>query len=525
MTNNNNNNNNNYDATNPSSSLSSYSYYQHQHQHQADHDQGSSHNNGHTSHRIRINNNNRRNININNANGNNNNANKNGNRWKWLSIFLLVLLLSLQLGVVDIIKTSIGSGTSPEDRTHDLSRSSSSGNTRMRGQQHHRHHDHRSLQVDDEISSSASSSFSSDTIFESLEARHEHHFASRNAPFEHHHMAESRSNSNRNRRDMAATASQPPPPPGQASRRGQEMEDETTTATNNENNNDNAQNAQAAQNSQSILNTSMEGRLRATLLTNYDRNSYPWEWAWEQHYNATGYDREGNTKRETANGTTAMAETTEETAQQKRTGLPVELGLNIHKVHDLNVAESTIDLVVWVRMKWTDPRLMWDPSDFDGLTQTWFFISEGIGGGESSEIWTPDMYLWNQEEAMPKNLADTYATVSSDGSVFWSRPGRIKSTCKFEGIENFPFDKLGCKLEFGSWTHSGLFFRPKLLDGTGYTIRGSDTAAGSYVEFNLMDEEVTIEELIYPPYPCCPEEDWPVLIYTFKFSRASAHYV
>ena len=166
------------------------------------------------------------------------------------------------------------------------------------------------------------------------------------------------------------------------------------------------------------------------------------------------------------------------------------------------MAESTADLVVWVRIKWTDPRLRWDPADFGGLTHTWFFLFDGMGGGEVSEIWTPDIYLWNQEEAMPNHLANTYATVSHDGSIFWSRPGRIKSTCKYEGLESFPFDKLGCKLEFGSWAHSGLYFRPSKLDGTGYTVGGSETAGGSYVEFKLIEEEVEVEEVVYPPFPC-----------------------
>merc|ERR1711957_351487 len=100
-----------------------------------------------------------------------------------------------------------------------------------------------------------------------------------------------------------------------------------------------------------------------------------------------------------------------------------------------------------------------------------------------------------------------------------------KSTCKYIGLENFPFDKLGCSLEFGSWSHSGLYFRPKKLDGTGYSIGGSETAGGSYVEFKLIGDEVEVEEVIYPPFSCCPEEDWPVLIYKLKFARASAPYV
>jgi hypothetical protein len=127
---------------------------------------------------------------------------------------------------------------------------------------------------------------------------------------------------------------------------------------------------------------SHEGRLRSTLLKNYDRNSYPWEKMWST--------------------TTTLGE-----SRASRTGMDVEFNLNFHKVHALNVAESTAHLVVWVQMRWKDPRLTWDPNQYGNFTKIWFWIENGIGGGEASEIWTPDIYLWNQEESMDRTLADS----------------------------------------------------------------------------------------------------------------------
>ena len=142
------------------------------------------------------------------------------------------------------------------------------------------------------------------------------------------------------------------------------------------------------------------------------------------------------------------------------------------KVHVLNVPESTIDLIVWVRMRWKDPRLTWDPTKYDNIDKIWFFIGDGSGGGEASEVWTPDMYLWNQEEPMATMLANTYVTSRSDGTVMWSQPGRLKATCKYKGLQSFPFDDLSCSMEFGSWARSGLYIRPVKLDGTGFSIGG-----------------------------------------------------
>ena len=48
---------------------------------------------------------------------------------------------------------------------------------------------------------------------------------------------------------------------------------------------------------------------------------------------------------------------------------------------------------------------------------------------------------------MPSN-----AMVSSDGTVFWSPPARLRSSCKVD-ITFFPFDEQHCYMKFGSWTY------------------------------------------------------------------------
>ena len=102
------------------------------------------------------------------------------------------------------------------------------------------------------------------------------------------------------------------------------------------------------------FNQTYNAAIRSSLLENYDKNSYPWELAWQA----------GN--------------------DTFRTGVPIEFGLNFHKVLDVDVAESTADLVVWTRISWTDPRLAWDPMEFGNTTKTWFWIEDGMGGNEVS---------------------------------------------------------------------------------------------------------------------------------------------
>lgn len=196
--------------------------------------------------------------------------------------------------------------------------------------------------------------------------------------------------------------------------------------------------------------------LRNNLLTNYDKYSYPFDRYWEISGN--------------------------------KSGLPVELTINFHRVFAVAVTESNVDLIVWVRQRWIDPRLVWDPIAYNNLTSIHFWVSEGIGSAETSEIWTPDLHLWNLAEPLATSLADAHAIVYSDGTVFWARPGHLKPACKFKGLSNFPFDSLTCTIEIGSWSHSGLYIRPVKLD-EGHSIGGSQTAGEAYAEFTLESIE------------------------------------
>ena len=100
------------------------------------------------------------------------------------------------------------------------------------------------------------------------------------------------------------------------------------------------------------------------IMINIHIHSYPWEYVW---YNDTN---------------------------NKRTGVPVEMNVNFHRVFDVDIIGSVMDLIVWFRLKWADPRLAWEPNDFGGLNKTRVWIGDGGTGGETSEIWVPGMFLF-----------------------------------------------------------------------------------------------------------------------------------
>jgi hypothetical protein len=242
-----------------------------------------------------------------------------------------------------------------------------------------------------------------------------------------------------------------------------------------------------------------QSALRETLLSNYDRGALP-------PYFPPEVDDENRT-------------------EQVNVSEPVtvEIGINFHRVLDVDVVKSEVALLTWMRLVWTDTRLSWDPADYGDLDTVWFWVEGGSGMSETSEIWTPDIELWNQKESIQTSFSNSFAVVSPGGRVFWSRPGQLNPICKFKGLQNFPFDELVCDIEMGSWGYSGKYMRLKLFDDTGYSIGGSGTSGEAFSEFKLSN--VSAKLVIYPPYPTDPLADWPVAMYSVSFERSWEPYI
>ena len=64
----------------------------------------------------------------------------------------------------------------------------------------------------------------------------------------------------------------------------------------------------------------------------------------------------------------------------------VKLGMAV--IHfDIDPKRSVLMVDAWMRMAWNDNHLIWDPAEFEGLTQLHF--------GEH-ELWRPDIQLYNR---------------------------------------------------------------------------------------------------------------------------------
>ena len=141
-----------------------------------------------------------------------------------------------------------------------------------------------------------------------------------------------------------------------------------------------------------------------------------------------------------------------------------------------------MQLKIWLRMTWTDTRLAWNEAEYGGITET-FFHGEGIAGGETTEIWLPDISVYNGNSGLGETMEPGIARVRSNGEVYYSRPGTLDVLCKYSGLVAFPRDMLKCSVEFGGWLLSGVVQGIYLQDG-GFSFSSQELTSGaSYQEF------------------------------------------
>uniref|UniRef100_A0A3Q2DV93 5-hydroxytryptamine (serotonin) receptor 3B n=1 Tax=Cyprinodon variegatus TaxID=28743 RepID=A0A3Q2DV93_CYPVA len=124
--------------------------------------------------------------------------------------------------------------------------------------------------------------------------------------------------------------------------------------------------------------------------------------------------------------------------------ITVYIDLILQSVLDVDGKTQSITASIWYRQFqiWRDEFLVWDPEDFDGITELSL---------SSDAIWVPDIIVTEVEEG--KSPPIPYVYVNSSGCVKNYRPIQAVLACSLE-MYAFPFDKQNCSLTFRSWLHS-----------------------------------------------------------------------
>ncbi|CAF96650.1 unnamed protein product, partial [Tetraodon nigroviridis] len=121
----------------------------------------------------------------------------------------------------------------------------------------------------------------------------------------------------------------------------------------------------------------------------------------------------------------------------------VYVDLILLSVLDVAGKTQSITTSIWHRQVWTDEFLVWDPEEFDGLSE----ISL-----PSEAVWIPDVIVTEFVDA-GKAPPIPYVYVNASGWVRSYRPMQVVLACSLEMFA-FPFDKHNCSLSFRSWLHS-----------------------------------------------------------------------
>ena len=163
-------------------------------------------------------------------------------------------------------------------------------------------------------------------------------------------------------------------------------------------------------------------------------------------------------------------------------GTVVKMQVRFFKIDDVDPGTGSMQVKIWLRMRWQDSRLSWEPGQWGNVTELAFNHPKL----EEPEIWTPDILPFNARLLMADMFEDTVAAVTYDGQVTWSRAGLLDVMCKFSGLVMFPYDSLQCGIDFGGWMLAG-HHQDLTLWGEGFTFdNAEDTSGTSSQEFAIQ---------------------------------------
>ncbi|CAF4756366.1 unnamed protein product [Rotaria sp. Silwood1] len=200
--------------------------------------------------------------------------------------------------------------------------------------------------------------------------------------------------------------------------------------------------------------------------------------------------------------------------------LTVYLGLRLTQLLDVDEKNQIMTTNVWLKQLWIDEHLKWDPINFNNITN----ISI-----PASDLWRPDLVLFNNADGNYEVTLMTKATVYYDGRVIWEPPAIYKSSCTIN-VEFFPFDIQHCQMKFGSWTYSGEQVDLVHINQTNGSMPVYGNNSVSYaidltdfyrsVEWDIM--EVPAKRNVQK-YTCCPQT-YPDITFLIILRRKTLFY-
>ncbi|XP_076863207.1 neuronal acetylcholine receptor subunit alpha-7 [Brachyhypopomus gauderio] len=183
--------------------------------------------------------------------------------------------------------------------------------------------------------------------------------------------------------------------------------------------------------------------------------------------------------------------------------LTVHFSFSLMQIMDVDEKNQVLTTNIWLQLYWVDYYLQWNVSDYPGVNNVRF---------PDSQIWKPDILLYNSADERFDATFHTNVLVNSSGHCQYLPPGIFKSTCYID-VRWFPFDVQRCDLKFGSWTYGGWSLDLQMLEAdiTGYIANG---------EWDLVEVPGRRNERFYD---CC-KEPYPDVTFTVVMRRRTLYY-
>ncbi|KAF8361264.1 acr-7 [Pristionchus pacificus] len=197
--------------------------------------------------------------------------------------------------------------------------------------------------------------------------------------------------------------------------------------------------------------------------------------------------------------------------------LPLTVYIKVHlqQIITLDMKDQTMEMNAWIRYEWNDYQLRWNPEDFGNIT------SIRVNGGEESQIWMPDIILWNScDDEHFDSRYTVNAVVYHDGMVNYIPPGVFKISCKVD-ITWFPFDEQLCYMHFSSWTYHRGAIDLQLGSSRDHKPAMDISTFVKNGQWHLVNAPSYREETVYT---CCPEV-YPFVRFYVHLRRRTLFYI
>ncbi|KAM9713193.1 acetylcholine receptor subunit delta [Menidia menidia] len=140
--------------------------------------------------------------------------------------------------------------------------------------------------------------------------------------------------------------------------------------------------------------------------------------------------------------------------ERQQDPVDVYLALTLSNLISLKEADETLLTNVWIDHSWTDYRLVWNVSEFDGIEMLRL---------PSSMVWLPEIVLENNNDAQFQVAYYSNVLVDPNGFCYWLPPAIFRSSCSIN-VNYFPFDWQNCTLKFTSLTYNAKEIRMLLKE-------------------------------------------------------------